>query len=126
MKFTATTALLTLLTTATALPWSFKSAGNGKHSDEITYVSLPLTLYHPFLTSGNSLHLTLDKGTTTAHHRPPKSKSEEMKIIMGMSDVCLRVCWPESPKCPEEWSPKNMGSDEDPCWTCCRKMEHDL
>ncbi|KAK4655805.1 hypothetical protein QC762_305650 [Podospora pseudocomata] len=108
MKFTATTALLTLLTTASALPWSFRSAGNGKHSDEIT------------------LHLTLDKGTTTAHHRPPKSKSEEMKIIMGMSDVCLRVCWPESPKCPEEWSPKNMGSEEDPCWTCCRKMEHDL
>ncbi|KAK0670023.1 hypothetical protein QBC41DRAFT_390525 [Cercophora samala] len=108
MKFTTTALLTTLLTTATALPWSFKSASNGKHSDEIT------------------LHLTLDNPTTTTHHRAPNSKSQEMKMIMGMSDICLRVCWPESPQCPAEWNPKNMGSDEDPCWTCCRKVNDDL
>ncbi|KAK4204767.1 hypothetical protein QBC40DRAFT_249833 [Triangularia verruculosa] len=107
MKFTTTATLLTtLLTTATALPWSFKSANHGKQSDEIT------------------LHLTLDK--PTAHHHRPSSKSEEMKMIMGLSDICLRVCWPESPQCPTDWYAKNMGSDDDPCWTCCRSPDNDL
>ncbi|CEI66134.1 unnamed protein product [Fusarium venenatum] len=30
--------------------------------------------------------------------------------------VCLKVCWPEEPKCPEGW-----GDDDYACWTCCRK-----
>ncbi|KAK0741804.1 hypothetical protein B0T21DRAFT_408661 [Apiosordaria backusii] len=101
MKFTTTALLTTLLTTATALPWSFKSATTGKHSDEIT------------------LHLTLDKPTT--HHRPTSSESE-MKMIMELSNICLRVCWPESPTCPDGWEAKQFGH----CWTCCRKDEEDL
>ncbi|KAK4171136.1 hypothetical protein QBC36DRAFT_340571 [Triangularia setosa] len=107
MKFTTTAILTTLLTSATALPWSFKSTPNGKYSEEIT------------------LHLTLDKPTNRLHNSTP-TKSEEMKMIMGLTDICLRVCWPEQPQCPSSWDPKNLGTDDEPCWTCCRNPNDDL
>ncbi|KAF8341029.1 hypothetical protein F5887DRAFT_977835 [Amanita rubescens] len=30
--------------------------------------------------------------------------------------ICFHVCFPEKPRCPEEWHPKKLGE----CWTCCK------
>ncbi|KAH7235557.1 hypothetical protein BKA59DRAFT_516076 [Fusarium tricinctum] len=40
-------------------------------------------------------------------------------------DVCLKVCWPEEPKCPEGWNSKKFGEDDYPCWTCCKSTGDD-
>ncbi|EIE81823.1 hypothetical protein RO3G_06534 [Rhizopus delemar RA 99-880] len=36
--------------------------------------------------------------------------------VAEAQEICWRVCFPEKPKCPEEWSPKKLGH----CWTCCK------
>ncbi|RGP81755.1 pathogenicity [Fusarium longipes] len=38
---------------------------------------------------------------------------------------CLKVCWGEEPKCPDNWEPTKFG-EEYPCWTCCHKGNDDL
>ncbi|KAJ4250983.1 hypothetical protein NW762_011633 [Fusarium torreyae] len=40
-------------------------------------------------------------------------------------DICLKVCWPESPHCPEGWKPKKFGNEDTPCWTCCKSTGDD-
>ncbi|KAF5000047.1 hypothetical protein FGRMN_2058 [Fusarium graminum] len=40
-------------------------------------------------------------------------------------DVCLKVCWPSEPECPEGWNPKKFGDDDYPCWSCCKKTGGD-
>ncbi|KAF4979135.1 hypothetical protein FZEAL_4625 [Fusarium zealandicum] len=44
------------------------------------------------------------------------------------NDVCLKICWPTTPQCPEDWYSNNLGSDKYPCWTCCKSpsVDHQL
>ncbi|PGH11634.1 hypothetical protein AJ79_04774 [Helicocarpus griseus UAMH5409] len=35
-------------------------------------------------------------------------------------DTCLKVCWPEKHECAGGMFPKNVGTEEKPCWTCCQ------
>ncbi|KAJ4009519.1 hypothetical protein NW752_009109 [Fusarium irregulare] len=41
-------------------------------------------------------------------------------INPGTYDICLRVCWPEEPKCADGWYSNQMGTSDNPCWTCCK------
>ncbi|KAL2670108.1 hypothetical protein Neosp_014989 [[Neocosmospora] mangrovei] len=41
-------------------------------------------------------------------------------------DVCLRVCWPSVPTCPTGWYSNNMGTANQPCWTCCKAPSDDF
>ncbi|OJD15656.1 hypothetical protein AJ78_04117 [Emergomyces pasteurianus Ep9510] len=35
-------------------------------------------------------------------------------------DACYKICRRKEPECPDDWCAKNIGSDEKPCWTCCK------
>jgi len=34
----------------------------------------------------------------------------------AQSDICWRACFPQSPKCPEGWTSRQLGQ----CYTCCK------
>ncbi|KAF8851749.1 hypothetical protein BDZ45DRAFT_730682 [Acephala macrosclerotiorum] len=47
-----------------------------------------------------------------------------LKIDSRFAGICLLVCWPKANTCPADWTPTNFGTDDNPCWTCCRSADH--
>ena len=43
-----------------------------------------------------------DQGVS-AHYRNNHEIQASSKIPISKLDVCLRVCWPETPTCPKGW-----------------------
>ncbi|KAM0351807.1 hypothetical protein ACHAPU_002319 [Fusarium lateritium] len=84
-----------------AMPWSSIQATQS-NGDEIT-----LRIQISGASSGSSSAPKINGGST---------------IDLKNYEVCLKVCWPEEPKCPEGWNAKKFGDDY-PCWTCCRKTD---
>ncbi|KAE9364515.1 hypothetical protein N431DRAFT_474105 [Stipitochalara longipes BDJ] len=41
-------------------------------------------------------------------------------VLQTQQNICLKVCWPESPTCPDGWFSNNFGTADQPCWTCCK------
>ncbi|RGP65998.1 pathogenicity [Fusarium sporotrichioides] len=68
-------------------------------------------------TNGNGEEITVRIQVSGASDQVPASKP--FKGISTMP-LCLKVCWPDKPTCPEGWEPKKMGGGDYPCWTCCR------
>ncbi|SCO86312.1 uncharacterized protein FRV6_10439 [Fusarium oxysporum] len=101
MKFSIASTLL-LANGIAAMPWSSLNAkqSNGEEITLRIQVSQPSS-NHPFSPS--------HKGVVNVHNY----------------EVCLKVCWPEEPKCPEGWNAKKFGDGDYPCWTCCKKTGDD-
>ncbi|CAM1501391.1 Fc.00g105530.m01.CDS01 [Cosmosporella sp. VM-42] len=97
MKFSSA-AILALANGIAAMPWTSQSA---KH--EVSNTNEDITLH--IKVSQNSM------GHGAAVHGA---------IQPSTFDICLRVCWPETPTCPDGWYSNNMGTTDDPCWTCCK------
>ncbi|SPJ75331.1 uncharacterized protein FTOL_05062 [Fusarium torulosum] len=75
--------------------------------------------------NGEEITLRIQVSGASAHKSDfsPKPKGA---INYSNYDICLKVCWPEKPNCPEGWKPSKLGGDEDyPCWTCCKKTGED-
>jgi hypothetical protein len=49
-----------------------------------------------------------------------KKSVEDGQLLNTNTDICLRVCWPETPTCPDGWYSNNLGIADQPCWTCCK------
>ncbi|KAF4436566.1 putative pathogenicity protein [Fusarium austroafricanum] len=99
MKFSIASTLL-LAQGIAAMPWS-SIAAKQSNGEEIT-----LRIQ---VSQASNNHGFTTKGTVNPNHY----------------DVCLKVCWPEEPKCPEGWDSKKFGDDGYPCWTCCKKNRDD-
>ncbi|CAF3451621.1 unnamed protein product, partial [Fusarium graminearum] len=69
---------------------------------EITriYVSLEATSRVPPEPPSNHASSPMHRGVVNVHNY----------------EVCIKVCWPEEPTCPEGW-----GDGDYHCWTCCKK-----
>ncbi|CAF3591877.1 hypothetical protein FGSG_11135 [Fusarium graminearum PH-1] len=81
-----------------AMPWTSKQS-NG---EEIT------------------LRIQISDGSSSIVNPKPKGT-----INIENYEVCLKVCWPEEPKCPEGWNAKKFDDGDYPCWTCCKKTGDD-
>ncbi|KAK1752013.1 hypothetical protein QBC47DRAFT_432849 [Echria macrotheca] len=99
MKFAP---IIAFATGIAALPWSLTT--NKKH--EVVKV-------------------TGDHGDFTVHVHVSQEPRKTHGSHIGPG-ICLKVCWPESPTCPEGWVSHNFGDEEGPCWTCCKKEDEDL
>ncbi|QPC80162.1 hypothetical protein HYE68_010914 [Fusarium pseudograminearum] len=62
----------------------------------------------------------ISEGSSSIVHPKPKGA-----INIANYEVCLKVCWPEEPKCPEGWVSDTIGDEDYPCWTCCKKTDDD-
>ncbi|CAJ0547561.1 Ff.00g043150.m01.CDS01 [Fusarium sp. VM40] len=79
-----------------AMPWtSVKSQSNG---EEIT------------------LRIQVSGAGSESKYTPEPKGAIDLKN----ADVCLKVCWPDKPQCPEGWNAKKFGDNDYPCWTCCK------
>ncbi|PMD32343.1 hypothetical protein L207DRAFT_590634 [Hyaloscypha variabilis F] len=47
--------------------------------------------------------------------------TEVEKIKEVDQNICLKVCWPQTPQCPPGWFSNQFGS----CWTCCKSPGDD-
>ncbi|KAM0257471.1 hypothetical protein ACHAPA_011731 [Fusarium lateritium] len=101
MKFSIVSTVL-LAQGIAAMPWSsFKSQSNG---EEIT------------------LRIQVSGASAYGSNLSPKPQG----IVNSKNyDVCLKVCWPEEPKCPEGWKATKFGEGDYPCWTCCKSTGDD-
>ncbi|KAH6977236.1 hypothetical protein BKA56DRAFT_674073 [Ilyonectria sp. MPI-CAGE-AT-0026] len=100
MNFSAAT-MFVLVNGIAALPWSL--GGTSKHSDA--------------LAADEDITLHIKVSQTQMHKTPPESSE---------FDICLKVCWQETPTCPTGWYSNNMGTRDHPCWTCCKAPSNDL
>ncbi|KAI8721556.1 hypothetical protein NCS52_00297300 [Fusarium sp. LHS14.1] len=98
MKFSAAS-IFFLAHGIAAMPWS-----SGKANEDIT---LRIQVSQP-----SSYH---------AQGSAPKGD-----IHPANFEVCLRVCWPTVPTCPNGWYSNNMGTANNPCWTCCKAPSDDF
>ncbi|KAF9771751.1 hypothetical protein IL306_010601 [Fusarium sp. DS 682] len=103
MKFSIASTLL-LAQGIAAMPWSSLNAKQS-NGEEIT-PSLRIQVSQP----------------SSNHNFTPKSKGA---INVNNYEVCLKVCWPEEPQCPEGWNSKKFGDSDYPCWTCCKPTGDD-
>nr|AGF29848.1 putative pathogenicity protein [Fusarium oxysporum] len=101
MKFSIASTLL-LANGIAAMPWSSLNAKQS-NGEEIT---LRIQVSQP---SSNHAFSPNHKGVVNVHNY----------------EVCLKVCWPEEPKCPDGWNAKKFGDGDYPCWTCCKKTGDD-
>ncbi|SCN67648.1 uncharacterized protein FFB20_02701 [Fusarium fujikuroi] len=101
MKFSIASTLL-LANGIAAMPWSSLSAKQS-NGEEIT---LRIQVSQP---SSNHAVTPNHKGVVNVHNY----------------EVCLKVCWPEEPTCPEGWVSDLEGDSDYPCWTCCKKTGDD-
>ncbi|WAO86135.1 Hypothetical protein NCS54_00339500 [Fusarium falciforme] len=112
MKF-STTSILFLAQGIAAMPWS-----SGKANEDIT---LHIQVSQPY-----------------SYHS--KSSAPKGAIHPENFQVCLRVCWPSVPTCPDGWVSvtypifylgsreclsrtkltNSQGTGDSPCWTCCK------
>ncbi|CAF3486976.1 unnamed protein product [Fusarium graminearum] len=78
---------------------------------------------HVIHSTTNTLHVSLriqiSDGSSIVNPKPKGT------INIENYEVCLKVCWPEEPKCPEGWNAKKFGDGDYPCWTCCKKTGDD-
>ncbi|KAK7419185.1 hypothetical protein QQZ08_010952 [Neonectria magnoliae] len=95
MRFT-TAAVVLLANGITAMPWSL---GASKQSSELS----------------NTGDIILHVKVSQAPAHKDNSAAE--------FDICLRVCWPRTPECPTGWYSNNVGTKDQPCWTCCKAPE---
>ncbi|KAJ4139690.1 hypothetical protein NW768_001031 [Fusarium equiseti] len=102
MKFSLVSTIL-LAQGIAAMPWSSNRVRSG---EEIT------------------LHIHVSQGSS-ANQDGTKMSKPNGHINFNTSEVCLRVCWAEEPKCPEGWSSKKFGDGDYPCWTCCKSTGDD-
>ncbi|KAL5621022.1 hypothetical protein FOBRF1_004268 [Fusarium oxysporum] len=101
MKFSIASTLL-LANSIAAMPWSSLNAKQSS-GEEIT---LRIQVSQP---SSKKTFSPNHKGVVNVHNY----------------EVCLKVCWPEEPTCPEGWNSKKFGDGDFPCWTCCKKTGDD-
>ncbi|KAK7413914.1 hypothetical protein QQX98_007181 [Neonectria punicea] len=97
MKFT-TAAVVLLANGITAMPWSHdasKQSSGLPNTEEII------------------LHVKVSQAPAPAANSA------------SQFDVCLRVCWPDTPQCPTGWYSNNVGTKDHPCWTCCKAPQFD-
>ncbi|KAK6703266.1 hypothetical protein QX201_010189 [Fusarium graminearum] len=66
-----------------------------------------------------TLRIQISDGSSIVNPKPKGT------INIENYEVCLKVCWPEEPKCPEGWNAKKFGDGDYPCWTCCKKTGDD-
>ncbi|KAK4187369.1 hypothetical protein QBC35DRAFT_474613 [Podospora australis] len=105
MKFLATLTLAATGAAAMAMPWAVSppstSSSARKHRQQLP-----------------------DNDDITVHvkfeQHPPVFRSA--KEFAKVGDVCWRACFPEAPKCPENWKAKQFGG----CWTCCYSESDDV
>ncbi|KAH7186107.1 uncharacterized protein B0J16DRAFT_415374 [Fusarium flagelliforme] len=102
MKFSVVSTIL-LAQGIVAMPWSNDKVKTG---EEIT------------------LHIQVSQGSS-ANQDVTTIPKPNGHIDFIDNEVCLKVCWPEEPKCPEGWSSKKLGEDNYPCWTCCKSFSDD-
>ncbi|KAF5024374.1 hypothetical protein F66182_3561 [Fusarium sp. NRRL 66182] len=103
MKFSIVSTIL-LAQGIAAMPWSSAKV-NQLNNEEIT------------------LRIQVSQAPAGGRGVTPKHKGA---ISASLSPICLRICWSEEPRqCPEGWDARNLGSDGEPCWTCCRDTGED-
>ncbi|KAF5676141.1 pathogenicity protein [Fusarium heterosporum] len=74
--------------------------------------------------SGEEITLRIEvSGASSGSSSAPKPHGSA--IDLKNYEVCLKVCFPEEPKCPEGWNNKKFGDGDYPCWTCCKKTGGD-
>ncbi|RMJ17089.1 hypothetical protein CDV36_003278 [Fusarium kuroshium] len=76
-----------------AMPWS-----SGRASEDIT--------------------LRIQVSQSPSHHA--KVSTPKGALNPESFDICWLVCWPSVPTCPDGWYSNNMGTGDEPCWTCCK------
>ncbi|KLO88696.1 uncharacterized protein LW93_4507 [Fusarium fujikuroi] len=101
MKFSIASTLL-LANGIAAMPWSSLSA---KQSN------------------GEEITLRIQVSQPSSNHAV--SPNHKGVVNVNNYDVCLKVCWPQEPTCPEGWNSKKFGDSDYPCWTCCKKTGDD-
>ncbi|KAF4949575.1 hypothetical protein FSARC_13440 [Fusarium sarcochroum] len=69
-----------------------------------------------------TLHIQVSQGSSASLGLTPKPKEV---LNANNYDICWRACFGQSPNCPETWKAKNLGTDDEPCWTCCKSTGDD-
>ncbi|EEU35906.1 uncharacterized protein NECHADRAFT_105956 [Fusarium vanettenii 77-13-4] len=93
MKFSAAS-ILFLAHGIAAMPWS-----SGKANEDIT--------------------LRIQVSQSPSHNA--QGSAPKGDIHPENFQVCLKVCWPSVPTCPNGW-----GTANHPCWTCCKAPSDDF
>ncbi|CAG7558734.1 unnamed protein product [Fusarium equiseti] len=97
MKFSIVSTIL-LAQGMAAMPWSNSKVKSG---GEITQVP-QLIDHYPSLTT-TTLHIQVSQGSS-GNNDQTTIPEHNGHIDPGTFDICLRVCWPKEPTCPDGWA----------------------